>query len=141
MLKTAATKQFEILQTTQPIYALIKKIGDYFHRQIVLEPFGEDPHMSFTVDKDISPDIENCLRIALNHGALVCYDAPDSVGGYTSLRGKRLRIAYLLAPVFKLPLRSSKEIGLSRILKSGERSVDLLPTTSSLLARDQGELF
>lgn len=141
MLKTAATKQFEVLQTTQPIFALIKKIGLYFHRQIVLEPFGEDPHMSFTVDRDISPDIENCLRIALNHGALVCYDPPDSVGGYTSLRGKRLRIAYLLAPVFQLPLRKSKAIGLSRIMKGGESPTNLMPTTSSLLARDQGELF
>lgn len=145
MLKTAATKQFDVLQTSQPIFALMKDIGDYFHRQIVLEAFKEDPHMSFTVDNDVTPDIENCLRIALNHGALICYDKPDTMGGFASLRGKRLRIAYLLAPVFKLPLRSSKPINLSRILKGEETPKSaqgaLLSSNTPISVSDQGKLF
>jgi hypothetical protein len=35
---------------------------------------------------------------------------------YASLRGKRLRLAYFLAPEFKPPLRKSEPVNLSTIL-------------------------
>lgn len=85
--------------------------------------------MSFEVDADIDENLENCLRLALNHGAIVCYERADSIGGYGSLRGKRFRLSHLLAPVFKLPVRKSKQVQLSAILE--KRAVQ-----NTLVAKD-----
>ena len=77
--------------------------------------------MSFIVDDRISDDVEHALRIAVNHGAIVCFEAAADVGGFKTLRGKRFRLTYLLAPVFKLPMRKSKSVSLSAILEAKQQ--------------------
>lgn len=121
IMRAAATGQLRGLDTTVPVYETLEKIGLYFHNRLVLDKFVEDPPMSFLVEEDTDQNIENALRIAVNHGALVCYESPDSLGGYSSLKGKRFRLAYLLAPEFKLPLRKSKAVSLATALE--ERQV------------------
>jgi hypothetical protein len=116
ILRAAATGQLRGQGTTAPVYETLEKIGQYFHNRLVLDRFVEDPPMSFVVDDTVDANVENALRIAVNHGALVCYESPDSLGGYASLKGKRFRLAYLLAPEFKLPLRKSKAVSLSTAL-------------------------
>lgn len=134
-MRAAATGQLRGLDTTVPVYETLEKIGQYFHNRLVLDKFVEDPPMSFVVEDDTSQDIENALRIAVNHGALVCYESPDSLGGYSSLKGKRFRLAYLLAPEFKLPLRKSKAVSLATALEErpvqhdAVRQVSPLPAT------------
>jgi ABC-type cobalamin/Fe3+-siderophores transport system ATPase subunit len=120
ILRSAATSQLRGLDTDASVYDVLARIGEYFHKRLVLDRFVEDPPMSFIVDDDVDADTENALRIAMNHGALVCYENPDSLGGYASLRGKRFRMAYLLAPAFKLPLRKSKAVNLSKALAMRE---------------------
>lgn len=138
VLRTAAIRQYDQIQTTSPIFELLSKIGNYFFNRLVGDDFQEDPPLSFIVDDEISEDIENCLRIAINHGAIVCYQSPDDIGGFGSLKGKRFRLSYLLAPCFKLPVRKSKAINLSKILNS---------VSSNITERDfppdgpQGSLF
>lgn len=117
ILKTASVRPFPTLFTEQPIYSILKKIGNYFHDKIVLDKFVEDPNMSFVVDKNIDSDIEHCLRIALNHGAIVCYDDADELG-YKTLKNRRFRLSYLLSPEFGLPIRKSSKCQLSKILNS-----------------------
>lgn len=141
ILQTVATSQLRGLNTQVPVFETLEKIGKYFHNRLVLEKFSEDPSMSFTVDNSVPEDVENSLRIAINHGALVCYESADSLGGYASLRGKRLRLAYFLAPEFKLPLRKSKPVNLSTILT--EQSLGLVANfanSTSLEIRSQGTL-
>jgi hypothetical protein len=116
ILKTVATSQLRALQTNVAVFDTLEKIGEYFHNRLVLDKFVEDPPLSFWVDNDVSEEVEKALRIAINHGALVCYESTDGLGGYKTLRGKRFRLAYLLAPVFKLPLRKSKVVNLSSAL-------------------------
>lgn len=116
ILRSAATAQQPGQATSVDVFEVLQIIGDYFHAKLVKDDFVEDPPLSFVVDDAVSSSIENALRLAMNHGALVCYEVPDSLGGYSSLRGKRFRLAYLLAPVFKLPLRKSKAVNLSRIV-------------------------
>jgi hypothetical protein len=70
------------------------------------------------VDERVSDDVEHALRIAVNHGAIVCYKIASDVGGFRSLRGLQFRLTYLLAPVFKLPMRKSKAVSLSTILEA-----------------------
>ena len=101
-----------------PIYELLELIGKYFRQQIIEEQFLPDPPMSFTIDDDIDSDIENCLRIALNHGAIVCYESADGLGGFHSLKNKRFRLSYLLSPEFDLPIRKSAPVKLKKILYS-----------------------
>jgi energy-coupling factor transporter ATP-binding protein EcfA2 len=116
MLQSVANEQFGSIKTSTPIYDVLSKIGDYFHNRLVKMPFVEDPPMSFIVDDRVSDDVEHALRIAVNHGAIVCYQIAADVGGFRTLRGLRFRLTYLLAPVFKLPMRKSKAVSLSTIL-------------------------
>ena len=98
------------------MFGLLQKVGEYFHNRLVVDKFIEDPPMSFTVDDAVSQHEEIALQGAMNLGAIVCYESVDGIGGYKSLKGKRFRLAYILAPEFKLPLRKSKAINLSTIL-------------------------
>lgn len=118
MLQSVANEQFGSIKTSTPIYDVLSKIGDYFHDRLVKATFVEDPPMSFIVDERVSDDVEHALRIAVNHGAIVCYQIAADVGGFRTLRGLRFRLTYMLAPVFKLPMRKSKSVLLSTILEA-----------------------
>nr|WP_029527813.1 hypothetical protein [Polaromonas glacialis] len=141
ILRAAATGQLRGMGTTAPVYETLEKIGQYFHNRLVRDQFVEDPPMSFVVDNAVDQNTENALRIAVNHGALVCYETPDSLGGYASLKGKRFRLAYLLAPEFKLPLRKSKAVDLSTVLsvRNATPALPRAPSTSTT-PPIQGEL-
>lgn len=115
-LRTVATNQLRDMKTNVPVFDTLEAIGQYFHDRLVKDPFVEDPPMSFDVEDSISEDVENCLRLAMNHGAIVCYEHGDTISGYGSLKGKRFRLSHLLAPVFKIPLRKSKSAKLGVIL-------------------------
>lgn len=123
MLQAVANEQFGSIKTSTPIYKVLAKIGTYFHDRLVTSNFVEDPPMSFMVDDRVSDDVEHALRIALNHGAIVCFEAASDVGGFRTLRGKRFRLTYLLAPVFKLPMRKSKSVSLSTILEANPEAL------------------
>lgn len=136
VLRTVATRQFDCIQTTTPVMQLLTKIGQYFHDRLVIDDFLEDPPMSFYVGNDIDDDTENCLRIAVNHGAIICYQPADGIGGFGTLRDKRFRLSYLLSPSFKLPIRKSKEVQLTSILNP-----PVLKKVASDVKPDQGNLF
>lgn len=116
MMKTVATNQMIGIQTKKPVFELLEQIGKYFFDRVVKDRYIEEPPLTFIVDDKISSDIENSLRIALNHGAIVYLQQEGDISDFQSLKGKKFRIAYLLAPSFHLPLRATKEIALSTIL-------------------------
>lgn len=122
MLHTAATEHAVGISTRVPIFGLLEDIGRYFNRRLVDEPFIEEPPLSFDVDDGVDDDTENALRIAFNHGAIVCMTESDEMGGYRTLKGKRFRLAYQLAPKFSLPLRSTKVLALTSILSGYQLS-------------------
>jgi energy-coupling factor transporter ATP-binding protein EcfA2 len=138
VLKTVAISQYDQIKTQRPIFELLMAIGKFFHERLVTSDFMEDPPMSFIVDDDVDIDIENCLRIAINHGAIVCYQSTDGIGGFDTLRGKRFRLSYLLSPCFKLPVRKSKPIHLSTILNTKAQSSKPLDEMND---SPQGSLF
>lgn len=138
MLQSVANEQFGSIKTSTPIYDLLYKIGDYFHNRLVRTTFVEDPPMSFVVDERVSDDVEHALRIAVNHGAIVCYQIAADVGGFRTLRGLRFRLTYLLAPVFKLPMRKSKSVSLTTIL---EAKLEAQVTQDDPPANPTGELI
>jgi hypothetical protein len=118
MLRTIPSPPVSSQWRKRGLLSLIDTIATFFHEQAVVKEFVAEPPATFIVDSHISDDILAILGQALNSGAIVY--VPDTEGQLllTSLRGKRFRISYLLAPLYKLPLRLGVAVSLSSILKS-----------------------
>lgn len=137
-IKTVAIEDNMGITTDRSVFDLLRDIGDALHRELVVADFSEDPPGTFIVDEKVTESVENCLRIALNFGAIVCYDAPDHVAGFRSLRGKQFRLAYILAPAFNLPLRKGKSRNLTNLLDSGSA----ISASNGVVSRtEQGTLW
>lgn len=126
MLKTLPLSNNMGLSTKQPVFTLLERIGHYFNSRVIGDDFGSSPPSTFTVDKNITEDIESALMIAWNYGAIVSVSTENTFGTYDSLKGMRFRLSFLLAPQFELTLTTGPTINLSTILagKPKEQSVD-----------------
>lgn len=118
---TALLKTFPIDESSLPkshrgLLSLIETIGNYFRDQVIKASFTPEPYLSFIVDSHISEAIHSSLSQALNLGAIIYIPDRDGEVLLTSLRGKRFRISYWLAPYYSLPLILGKPISLSKIL-------------------------
>lgn len=98
-------------------------VGQYFFDAVVRKDFTPDPPGSFIVDSTISDEMHNSLTRALNSGAIVYVPDEDGQLLLSSLKGKRFRLSYLLAPSYKIPLRLGRGVSLGVILKSANRHV------------------
>lgn len=128
----AAAQRFSALLRTFPVdstgmkkgyrglLSLVSTISTFFRDKIVKGPFSADPYLSFTVDSNISEGLLRSLEQALNLGAIVYVPDGDGEVLLTSLRGKRFRISYWLAPLYGLPLTLGRSISLSNILDDGQ---------------------
>jgi hypothetical protein len=98
------------------LLSIINEIGEYFHDSVVSEAFTAEPPNTFVVDSTADEGLLALLGQALNSGAIVY--VPDRAGQVllSSLRGKRFRLSYLLAPIHHTPLRLGRGISLSSIL-------------------------
>lgn len=117
------------------LLGVLDDIGDYFFRNAIIEPFKSEPFLTFTVDSHMPESSMEVIGRALNAGAIIYVPDSDDVflmgsqKAFTqSLRGKRFRIAYLLAAHYRLPLMLGKKISLRQIL-SGTRSEALTQPT------------
>jgi hypothetical protein len=124
------------IKTNEQIDKLLRQIGDYFFARLVNDDFVEEPPLSFRVDEKVSGDIQAAVRIAINHGALINIpDAKEEQKGFDDLIGKRFRLAYLLSPRFKLPLRATKAVSLSTILTHAKTVANahiIIPTSNQM---------
>lgn len=99
---------------------LLKAIATFFRHRLLGPEFQLDPVGSFTIDSHLSEKVVDLLRLGVYHGAVVHVDpVPDSIE--TSLRGKRFRLSYMLAPINKLPLTLYDAVSLSSILSSSSK--------------------
>lgn len=117
-------------RTTDSILGVLDRVGHFIFGRVVLDDFTSDPAGSFTVDAHISEDVLVCLGRALNAGALVY--VPDEMSGVIvqSLRGKRFRLSYLLAPRYHIPLRLGRDVSLSFILSEESKKKSAGPEAS-----------
>jgi hypothetical protein len=99
------------------VLQLIRKIGRYFHYQAVVQPFRPEPPGSFIVDSGTSESMLVALGQALNAGAIVYVPDEEAQLILTSLRGKRFRPSYLLAPLYRFPIRLGASVSLSTIMR------------------------
>lgn len=110
------------------ILQLIKVIGDFFSEAQLAPKFSPEPASTFIVDDDVPASIIELVGRTLNAGALV--HMPANAGDTVrELRGARLRLAYTLAPEYKLPLMSGRSINLSTILHAHSAARRRQPNT------------
>lgn len=96
----------------------IDLIGNYFKKDVNINPFKDEPHGSFRVDNKIDASLQESLGAALNAGALVHVKGESEDIFMGDVRGQRFRLSYLLAPKYQLPLNLLKSISLTSILTS-----------------------
>jgi energy-coupling factor transporter ATP-binding protein EcfA2 len=124
----AAAERFRAMLATIPLtptnhpllkdglIGLLDTIGEAFFKKVVIDEFQAEPPSTFVVDSDIDSAIEHALQAALNVGAVVYIPDNSSKFLVSSMRGRRFRLSYMLSPVYRLPLRSSRSISLSKLL-------------------------
>lgn len=101
---------------------LILLIGNSFQREILGPTFKMDPKGSFIVEKSeilIPEKLIDILEKATYQGAIILLNSNDSAFDF-EVRGKKFRLSYMLAPLFKLPLRTYNEINLSTCFQENE---------------------
>jgi hypothetical protein len=135
---TNAGHRFNALLSTLPtgasprsnirsVHQLVKVVAEFFAAQVTSRMFRAEPPLSFTVDARTPDDLLDALQVAVNIGAFVYM--PEGEGDFVlkSLRGKRFRVSYWLAPIYGLPLVSGHSVSLSLILAGGKAAEDDKP--------------
>lgn len=100
---------------TYTLEDIIELIGSNFNNEILGPTFKMDPKGSLKVDESsfLIPDpFIELLEKAVYQGALILLDSNQSVFDF-EVRGRKFRLAYMLAPLFKLPLRTYGTVNLS----------------------------
>jgi len=116
LLRTFPVELSSITNSNRGLLSLVDTIARYFRDQVVKAPFSPEPYLSFIVDSHEAEGLLLSLAQALNLGAIVYVPDGDGEILLTSLRGKRFRISYWLAPLYGLPLILGKAISLSKLL-------------------------
>lgn len=97
---------------------VINQIGTYFRDKLLRGDFVMDPAGSFIVDSKVSPHIVALIELGVHLGAIIYLD-PDEGISKNGLIGKKLRLCFLLHPIFDFPKREYNSINLSTILYKG----------------------
>lgn len=95
---------------------LIEVVGSYFLLMSLDKSFNPEPPLSFIVDHNVPPALLELVGRAVNSGAFVISD--DKQATFRGLANVKLRLAYTLAPEFKLPLATGRAINLSSIIEA-----------------------
>lgn len=99
----------------------INKVGEYFKDEVLGPEFKMDPRITFTVDQDIPPDILTLLEKGVAQGAFIIVNSNDEDLDF-DLKGKRLKLSYLLYPLYYLPLRKYEAVSLRECLGKKTKS-------------------
>jgi hypothetical protein len=99
-------------------FEVVKQVSKYIRKEVVSSEFRPEPPGTFVVNDDVDEATLISVRQALNAGALVYVPTDEGQLILTSLKHKRFRVAYLLAPLYGTPIRLGKEMSLSTILGS-----------------------
>jgi hypothetical protein len=107
LLRTIPSPAIKGKQKPRGVLSIIDLIGEYIFDEVVRADFNPDAVGSFMVDSHVSSELTASLGRALNAGAIIYIPSPDDDSQFFlgSLKGKRFRLSYLLAPHYGLPLR------------------------------------
>ena len=99
------------------VLALVDVIGGHF-AAVLYGPFDPDPPLSFVVDQAVPDGVVSLIEAAANAGAIVRAPTRAGTGPMLSVRTERFRLANILAPRYRLPLRFGPAVPLSTVLGS-----------------------
>jgi hypothetical protein len=132
-IERTITTLFTLLSTlrTDPapgvptIIDIVERLGDFGFEQVMGERFNPEPATSFRIDQGVTPEIYDAIGRALNQGALVLVpQRPSSQEALHSqsynpgdIHGRRVRLTYLLAPRYRLPLVLGRPVDISKVLQ------------------------
>lgn len=129
LLKTVQSPAHASPQRTAGLLELLDSIGETIFSAVVRERFSDEPFGTFIVDQRVDDGVLALLARALNAGALVYVPGVKDASILRTLREKRFRLSYLLAPRYRIPLRLGRPLGLAGILgrewKSAPMQTDL----------------
>jgi len=97
--------------------SILSQIGEEFHNEIMERNFTLDPKLTFVVDKDIPKHIQDLIASGLNRGAVMLVEDSASRTIVGDIVNAKLRLSYLLAAKYGLPLRKGKTKMLSNLLR------------------------
>jgi hypothetical protein len=101
----------------QLLFRLLNAAGSEMSRRFYSEPLTTDQYYSISVDESVSDEDWEVIKYGVAYGYLfpnVNANSPDSVPN----RSGTFRLAYCLAPAFKLIPRRGKAITLSEVLQA-----------------------
>lgn len=104
---------------------LVQTLGRFLHTELVGSTFNPDPVGSFLVDEDVQSDLLETIKVGLLIGAFVYVGSTES-DVPASVLGSRIRLSYMLAPIYKLLFRNFRQLRLStalRVSASSQRSM------------------
>lgn len=115
------------------VAGLVFEIGSALSNKFYKSRFSADPPLSFFITKNDSTVIAEGVRTAINSGALVLIDAPSF--DEENVFNTRIRLAYVYAPQYRLPLRRGRRVSLSSLIP------DYIKDHQSVFNPGQTELF
>lgn len=102
---------------------IISMIGHYFYNTMIIDPFRMDPYSTFIVDDKVPPKVIELIEVGVHLGAIIYINPTEAISD-KGIMGKKLRLAYLLHPTFKLPKREYNSVDLSKIINSGVKTLN-----------------
>lgn len=112
--------------------------GEYFEDNVVGDSFLADPVLSFSTDDNVTSSVREAIGSALKLGAFVYAEKTEGEFLRHGIAKAKIRISYLLAPEYRLPLMKGKSRTASFILKlqdlalSEDKPEDELPLFNPL---------
>jgi|SRR5450830_17954 len=116
LLRTIPVSQVELGSESIGLDSLIHTVGNSLHENLMEKHFTVDPKLSFVVDSHVSESIKELLSAGLNRGAVVLVEDTTARAIVGEVSGSILRLSYLLAAKFGVPLRKGKATNLSVLL-------------------------
>jgi hypothetical protein len=116
-LSTVAINTGEPDNERYSLMDILNKIGDALKYEFLeRSPLPIDPPGSFTITADSSKLVMKAVDQAVLLGALVFVGQSDQAVPNTII-DQRFRLTYMLAPLYKLPLRNYKSVVLRKLLE------------------------
>lgn len=97
---------------------IVRAIGNFFYKEMIIDDFKMDPRNTFTVDSAINQKFMDLIQLALHLGIII-YVNPKEAISQKGLINKEFRLNYLLCPYFKILAREyDRPVKLSSIFST-----------------------
>lgn len=107
------------------LLSLLDPIGKRLQEMALVDWFSPEPPGTFIVDSHLDDEAIRLIGYALNMGAIVHVpdrEADEQLLSSSRLRGKKLRLSYLLAAFYGIPPRLGRHISLRELLRGKRNS-------------------